>query len=75
MEVARSHDDFEPVNDTTVKTTMLSKMKAKNAKTNRGFTLVELLVVIAITAVLFTLLLDPLVNSFKLTQRVQQQCE
>jgi prepilin-type N-terminal cleavage/methylation domain-containing protein len=71
MEVARSHDDFEPVNDTTVKTTMLSKMKAKNAKTNRGFTLVELLVVIAITAVLFTLLLDPLVNSFKLTQRAQ----
>ena len=37
----------------------------------RAFTLVEILVVIGITAVLFFLLLGPLVNSFRLTQRAQ----
>ena len=36
-----------------------------------AFTLVEILVVIGITAVLFFLLLGPLVNSFRLTQRAQ----
>ena len=36
-----------------------------------AFTLVEILVVIGITAVLFFLLLGPLINSFRLTQRAQ----
>lgn len=50
---------------------MANKYQAKIAKTNQGFTLVEMLVVIAITAVLLTLLITPLVNSFRLTQRAQ----
>lgn len=38
-----------------------------------GFTLIELLVVIAITAVLFFLLVRPLIESLRLTQRAQLQ--
>ena len=52
-------------------TTMLTLLPRKIAKTNSGFTLVEILVVIGITAILFFLLLGPLVNSFRLTQRAQ----
>ncbi len=39
----------------------------------QGFTLIELLVVIAITAVLFFLLVRPLIESLRLTQRAQLQ--
>lgn len=39
----------------------------------QGFTLIELLVVIAITAVLFFLLIRPLIESLRLTQRAQLQ--
>ncbi len=43
------------------------------ASRRRGFTLIELLVVIAITAVLFFLLVRPLIESLRLTQRAQLQ--
>ena len=44
---------------------------ANNGRGRAGFTLVEMLVVIAITAILFTLLLRPLVTTLRLTQRAQ----
>ncbi len=42
-------------------------------RVRQGFTLIELLVVIAITAVLFFLLIRPVIESLRLTQRAQLQ--
>src|SRR5687767_13778211 len=42
-----------------------------NAKRASGFTLIELLTVIAITAVLMTLIVVPIVQSFNLTRAAQ----
>lgn len=50
---------------------MLTVPQRYNRRGRVGFTLVEMLVVIAITAILFTLLLRPLVTTLRLTQRAQ----
>ncbi len=50
-----------------------SPRTAQVRRLRQGFTLIELLVVIAITAVLFFLLVRPLIESLRLTQRAQLQ--
>src|SRR5579871_6227088 len=41
----------------------------------RGFTLIELLVVLALTAILFTIIFKPLVDSYNLTERARTQID
>ena len=54
-----------------MKQRMNQAVRSQSSRLRRAFTLVELLIVIGLTAVLFTLLLVPLISSIRYTQQAQ----